>query len=97
MPSIDALPATFMRGGTSKGVFFVREQLPLSLRAPSADRDRLFIRLLGSPDPSLRHVAVGALLEIDLAGAREVLRQHLAHETAPEIARRIRQALSEGQ
>jgi probable AcnD-accessory protein PrpF len=49
--SRDGLCATFMRGGTSKGVFFVREQLPEALREPSAARDDVFLRLLGSPDP----------------------------------------------
>jgi 2-methylaconitate isomerase len=41
------IPAVFMRGGTSKGVFFRGEVLP----ADPAARDRLLLRVLGSPDP----------------------------------------------
>src|SRR5260370_24059294 len=41
------IPAVYMRGGTSKGVFFVREHLPRE----SAARDRLLLRVIGSPDP----------------------------------------------
>ena len=42
-----AIPAVFMRGGTSKGLFFRADQLP----AASAERDRIFLSALGSPDP----------------------------------------------
>lgn len=45
------IPATYMRGGTSKGVFFRLEDLPESCRVPGAARDRLFQRVIGSPDP----------------------------------------------
>jgi len=41
------LPAVFIRGGTSKGVFFKGEDLP----ADRAVRDRIFLHVLGSPDP----------------------------------------------
>jgi probable AcnD-accessory protein PrpF len=41
------IPAIYMRGGTSKGVFFKTADLP----APGAARDRLLLRVLGSPDP----------------------------------------------
>ncbi|PNS08744.1 2-methylaconitate cis-trans isomerase PrpF [Solilutibacter silvestris] len=43
--------ATYMRGGTSKGVFFRLEDLPEAARVPGAARDRLFQRVIGSPDP----------------------------------------------
>lgn len=43
--------ATYMRGGTSKGVFFRLEDLPAPARVPGAARDRLFQRVIGSPDP----------------------------------------------
>ncbi|WP_313440163.1 2-methylaconitate cis-trans isomerase PrpF [Novosphingobium sp.] len=46
-----AIPATYMRGGTSKGVFFRLEDLPESCRQPGKARDRLFQRVIGSPDP----------------------------------------------
>ena len=45
------IPATYMRGGTSKGVFFRLEDLSEAARAPGAARDRLFQRVIGSPDP----------------------------------------------
>ena len=45
------IPATYMRGGTSKGVFFRLEDLPASARVPGPARDRLFSRVIGSPDP----------------------------------------------
>ena len=45
------IPATYMRGGTSKGVFFVLEDLPDAARVPGPARDRLLLRVIGSPDP----------------------------------------------
>ncbi len=45
------IPATYMRGGTSKGVFFRLEDLPEAARVPGKARDRLFQRVIGSPDP----------------------------------------------
>ena len=44
------VPATYMRGGTSKGVFFVRDELPAAARTPSKARDALLMRVIGSPD-----------------------------------------------
>ena len=46
-----SVPATYMRGGTSKGVFFRLEDLPEAARVPGTVRDRLFQRVIGSPDP----------------------------------------------
>ncbi len=43
--------ATYMRGGTSKGVFFALDDLPAAARVPGAARDRLLMRVIGSPDP----------------------------------------------
>ncbi|MGV8942250.1 MAG: 2-methylaconitate cis-trans isomerase PrpF [Lysobacter sp.] len=45
------IPATYMRGGTSKGVFFRLDDLPESARVPGAARDALLLRVIGSPDP----------------------------------------------
>ncbi|MDR5835791.1 2-methylaconitate cis-trans isomerase PrpF [Caballeronia sp. LZ034LL] len=45
------IPATYMRGGTSKGVFFRLNDLPEAARVPGAARDTLFMRVIGSPDP----------------------------------------------
>ena len=51
-----SIPATYMRGGTSKGVFFRREDLPLAAQVPGAARDKLFLRVIGSPDPYGAHI-----------------------------------------
>jgi len=45
------IAATYMRGGTSKGVFFKLDDLPESARVPGAARDALLMRVIGSPDP----------------------------------------------
>ncbi len=45
------IPATYMRGGTSKGVFFRLQDLPASCREPGKARDALLLRVIGSPDP----------------------------------------------
>src|SRR5688572_27995647 len=45
------IPATFMRGGTSKGVFFRLQDLPEAARVPGPARDALLMRVIGSPDP----------------------------------------------
>jgi hypothetical protein len=45
------IPATYMRGGTSKGVFFRLQDLPEAAQAPGATRDALLLRVIGSPDP----------------------------------------------
>ncbi|MFM0340642.1 2-methylaconitate cis-trans isomerase PrpF [Paraburkholderia fungorum] len=45
------IPATYMRGGTSKGVFFRLQDLPESAQVPGAARDALLMRVIGSPDP----------------------------------------------
>ncbi|MDB5748152.1 MAG: prpF [Massilia sp.] len=45
------IPATYMRGGTSKGVFFRLQDLPEAARVPGPARDKLLLRLIGSPDP----------------------------------------------
>ena len=45
------IPATYMRGGTSKGVFFSLNDLPLSAQQAGAARDALLLRVIGSPDP----------------------------------------------
>ena len=45
------IPATYMRGGTSKGVFFNLEDLPEACKTVSAARDSMLLRVIGSPDP----------------------------------------------
>ena len=45
------IPATYMRGGTSKGVFFSLLDLPAVAQVPGAARDALLLRVIGSPDP----------------------------------------------
>jgi len=49
------IPATYMRGGTSKGVFFRLQDLPVVARQPGAARDALLMRVIGSPDPYGKH------------------------------------------
>ncbi|QOZ83894.1 MULTISPECIES: 2-methylaconitate cis-trans isomerase PrpF [Chromobacterium] len=50
-PAQIRIPATYMRGGTSKGVFFRLQDLPEAARQPGAARDALLLRVIGSPDP----------------------------------------------
>ncbi|MEG0317990.1 MAG: 2-methylaconitate cis-trans isomerase PrpF [Comamonas sp.] len=45
------IAATYMRGGTSKGVFFRQDDLPTAAQQPGPARDALLLRVLGSPDP----------------------------------------------
>lgn len=45
------IPATYMRGGTSKGVFFSLTDLPEAAQVPGPVRDALLLRVIGSPDP----------------------------------------------
>lgn len=57
---ISALPqikiaATYMRGGTSKGVFFNLADLPEAAQVPGEARDALLLRVIGSPDPYGKH------------------------------------------
>ncbi len=50
------IPATYMRGGTSKGVFFRLRDLPERCQVPGEARDQLFMRVIGSPDPYAKHI-----------------------------------------
>ncbi|MFC4623540.1 2-methylaconitate cis-trans isomerase PrpF [Comamonas nitrativorans] len=50
------IPATYIRGGTSKGVFFRLSDLPASCQVPGPARDKLFQRVIGSPDPYSAHI-----------------------------------------
>ncbi len=50
------IPATYIRGGTSKGVFFRLQDLPASCQQPGEARDKLFMRVIGSPDPYSAHI-----------------------------------------
>ncbi|MFC0667096.1 2-methylaconitate cis-trans isomerase PrpF [Azotobacter chroococcum] len=45
------VPATYIRGGTSKGVFFRLQDLPQACQVPGEARDKLLLRVIGSPDP----------------------------------------------
>ncbi len=45
------IPATYIRGGTSKGVFFRRQDLPEVAQEPGEARDKILMRVIGSPDP----------------------------------------------
>lgn len=50
------IPATYLRGGTSKGVFFRLQDLPERCQQPGPARDALFLRVIGSPDPYSAHM-----------------------------------------
>ncbi|MRN38645.1 2-methylaconitate cis-trans isomerase PrpF [Neisseria sp. N95_16] len=50
MPQIK-IPAVYYRGGTSKGVFFKRTDLPEAAQQAGEARDKILLRVLGSPDP----------------------------------------------
>jgi probable AcnD-accessory protein PrpF len=50
------IPATYIRGGTSKGVFFRLQDLPERCQVPGEARDQLFMRVIGSPDPYAAHI-----------------------------------------
>jgi 2-methylaconitate cis-trans-isomerase PrpF len=54
------IPATYMRGGTSKGVFF-KQDLPEAARQPGPVRDAIFLRTLGSPDPMANRLTAWAM------------------------------------
>src|SRR5919106_419567 len=44
----DGIRCMLMRGGTSKGAYFLAEDLPVDI----TDRDELLLRIMGSPDPT---------------------------------------------
>ena len=50
------IPATYMRGGTSKGVFFNVHALPAAFQVPGPDRDAMLLRVIGSPDPYAKQI-----------------------------------------
>ncbi|AXY57555.1 2-methylaconitate cis-trans isomerase PrpF [Acinetobacter chinensis] len=50
------IPATYMRGGTSKGVFFKLDDLPVLAQQPGQVRDQLLLRVIGSPDPYAKQI-----------------------------------------
>ncbi len=55
-PAQVKIPATYIRGGTSKGVFFRLQDLPESCQVAGTARDQLFMRVIGSPDPYAAHI-----------------------------------------
>jgi hypothetical protein len=50
------VPATYMRGGTSKGAFFRLQDLPEAAQVPGEARDKLLLRVIGSPDPYAKQI-----------------------------------------
>jgi probable AcnD-accessory protein PrpF len=50
------IPATYMRGGTSKGVFFRLQDLPEAAQVQGKARDALLLRVIGSPDPYAKQI-----------------------------------------
>lgn len=55
-PSQIKVPATYLRGGTSKGVFFNLADLPIEAQQPGKQRDDLLLRVIGSPDPYAKQI-----------------------------------------
>ena len=55
-PAQIKIPATYMRGGTSKGVFFRLQDLPEAAQVPGEARDKLLLRVIGSPDPYQKQI-----------------------------------------
>jgi len=56
MASQIKVPATYMRGGTSKGVFFKLDDLPEAAQVAGEARDKLLMRVIGSPDPYAKQI-----------------------------------------
>ncbi|MET2947477.1 2-methylaconitate cis-trans isomerase PrpF [Vibrio owensii] len=56
MQSQIKVSATYMRGGTSKGVFFNLEDLPQQAQVAGEARDKLLLRVIGSPDPYAKQI-----------------------------------------
>lgn len=50
------IPATYIRGGTSKGVFFRLQDLPAACQQAGRARDNLLLRVIGSPDPYAKQI-----------------------------------------
>lgn len=50
------IPATYMRGGTSKGVFFKCDDLPEAAQVAGKIRDQILLRVIGSPDPYAKQI-----------------------------------------
>lgn len=55
-PAQIRVPATYMRGGTSKGVFFRLQDLPDTAQVPGEPRDTFVLRVIGSPDPYQKQI-----------------------------------------
>ncbi len=55
-PAQIRVPATYMRGGTSKGVFFRLQDLPDTAQVPGEPRDKFLLRVIGSPDPYQKQI-----------------------------------------
>lgn len=55
-PPQKKIAATYMRGGTSKGVFFKLDDLPEDAQVAGAARDQLLLRVIGSPDPYAKQI-----------------------------------------
>ncbi len=55
VPAQIRIPASYIRGGTSKGVFFRHDDLPEAAQALGTARDNLILRVIGSPDPYGKH------------------------------------------
>ena len=65
------VPATYMRGGTSKGVFFKLDDLPEAAQVAGKARDQLLLRVIGSPDPYGKQIAERVMQSVELQAKEE--------------------------
>ena len=94
-PAQIRIPATYMRGGTSKGVFFRLEDLPESAQVAGPVRDALLLRVIGSPDPYGKHTdGMGAATSSTsktvqkLIGRRAIILFRTQRQRAVQFSRR---------
>jgi probable AcnD-accessory protein PrpF len=78
------IPATYMRGGTSKGVFFRLNDLPEQARNPGQARDEILLRVIGSPDPYAKHTdgmggATSSTSKVVIVSASEKDSHHVSY------------------
>ena len=86
-PAQIKIPATYMRGGTSKGVFFRLQDLPAACQQPGNARDKLFLRVIGSPDPSAAHIDGMGSPRPSAASSRSAIRPCTARRTGEGTSR----------
>ena len=99
-PAQIRIPATYIRGGTSKGVFFRLDDLPEVAQVPGTARDNLLLRVIGSPDQPMTdeivHVEVSSKIAAALGGGVK-LEVDLEHLVRPPTGHDPRQRARRGE